>query len=85
MTDITKYKNVSLSLEAYNQLKKQSRQVCDINLSISKTVEIASNLLQGVIDDPRYVLPISKTPAYVEMRNELMQRNQYGISKRSKH
>ena len=83
MTDITKYKNVSLSLEAYNRLKKQSRQVCDVNLSISKTVELASNVLQGVIDDPRYVLPISKTPAYINFKSELMQRNQYGTTKRS--
>ena len=85
MTDITKYKNVSLSKEAYTQLLKQSRQVCDAKISISKTVEIASNLLQGIIDDPRYAMPISKTPAYIDMKNEMMQRNQYGISKRSKH
>ena len=83
MTDITKYKNVSLSLGAYSQLKKQSRQVCDVNLSISKTVELASNILQGVIDDPRYAKPLSGTPAYINMKSELMQRNQYGTSKRS--
>ena len=83
MTDITKYKNVSLSLEAYSQLKKQSRQICDVNLSISKTVELASNILQGIIEDPRYVKPLSGTPAYMNMKSELMQRNQYGTSKRS--
>ena len=82
MTDITKYKNVSLSLEAYNRLKKQSRQVCDVDLSISKTVELASNLLQGVIDDPRYAKPLSGTPAYMNMKSELIQRNQYGTGKR---
>ena len=32
MTDITKYKNVSLSKEAYEQLKKQSKQVTDVEL-----------------------------------------------------
>ena len=83
MTDITKYKNVSLSLEAYTQLKKQSRQVCDVNLSISKTVELASNILQGIIEDPRYVKPLSGTPAYMNIKSQLMQRNQYGTSKRS--
>ena len=50
MTDITKYKNVSLSKEAYEQLKKQSKQVTDVELSISKTVELASNVLQGIIE-----------------------------------
>ena len=83
MTDTTKYKNVSLSLEAYNQLKKQSRQICDVDLSISKTVELASNLLQGVIDDPRYAKPLSGTPAYMNMKSELIQRNQYGTTKRN--
>lgn len=83
MTDTTKYKNVSLSLEAYDQLKKQARQVCDVKLSISKTVELASNILQGVIDDPRYVKSLSDTPAYINMKSELMQRNQYGTQKRS--
>ena len=82
MTDITKYKNVSLSLEAYSQLKKQSRQICDVNLSISKTVELASNILQGIIEDPRYVKPLSGTPAYMNIKSQLMQRNQYGISKK---
>ena len=83
MTDITKYKNVSLSLEAYSQLKKQSRQVCDVNLSISKTVELASNILLGIIEDPRYVKPLSGTPAYMNIKSELMQRNQYGTGKRN--
>ena len=83
MTDTTKYKNVSLSKDAYTQLTKQSRQVCDVKLSISKTVELASNILQGVIDDPRYVKPLSGTPAYINMKSELMQRNQYGTQKRS--
>ncbi|ANS05479.1 hypothetical protein [uncultured phage_Deep1-GF2-KM23-C739] len=83
MTDITKYKNVSLSKPAYEQLKKQSRQVCDVDLSISKTVELASNILQGIIEDPRYVKPLSNTPAYMNWKSKLMQRNQYGISKRN--
>jgi len=83
MTDTTKYKNVSLSLEAYNQLKKQSRQICDVDLSISKTVELASNIVQGIIEDPRYAKSLSGTPAYINIKNELMQRNQYGNTKRS--
>ena len=83
MTDVTKYKNVSLSKEAYTQLTKQSRQICDVKLSISKTVELASNILQGIINDPRYVRSLSETPAYMHLKSELMQRNQYGTQKRS--
>ena len=42
MTDITKYRNVSLSHHTYEQLQKISKQITPapgVKLSISKTVE----------------------------------------------
>tara|TARA_R100001463_G_scaffold133365_1_gene194722 strand:+ start:305 stop:484 length:180 start_codon:yes stop_codon:yes gene_type:complete len=40
MTDITKYRNVSLSHHAYDQLEKLSKAIVPgVKLSISKTVE----------------------------------------------
>ena len=75
MTDITKYKNVSLSKEAYEHLKKQSIQVTDVELSISKTVELASNVLQGIIEDPKWVKPLVGSPAYQHFKTQLINEN----------
>ena len=72
MTDITKYKNVSLSLEIYAQLKKQSKQIIDVDLSLSKTIELASNLLQGIIEDKDWVKPLRGTPAYQAYKKKLL-------------
>jgi len=72
MTDITKYKNVSLSLEIYAQLKKQSKQIIDVDLSLSKTVELASNLLQDIIEDKDWVKPLRGTPAYQAYKKKLL-------------
>ena len=44
MTDITKYRNVSLTKETYSTLEKLSKVLLpDSKLSISKTVESISN------------------------------------------
>ena len=44
MTDITKYRNVSLTHETYNTLVKLSKVLLpDAKLSISKTVEALAN------------------------------------------
>ena len=45
MTDITKYRNVSLPHSVYNNLIKISRVKVDgATLSISKTIEVLTNL-----------------------------------------
>jgi|TARA_B100000929_G_C15434197_1_gene395748 hypothetical protein len=72
MTDITRYKNVSLNKETYAQLKRQSRMVVDVDLSISKTVELASNILQSIIEDPAWVKPLKGTPAYQSYKKKLL-------------
>ena len=56
MTDITKYRNVSLTKETYSTLEKMSKVLLpDEKLSISKTVESIANekakKLNGKIKD----------------------------------
>ena len=56
MTDITKYRNVSLTKETYSTLEKLSKVLLpDAKLSISKTVESIANekvkKLNGKIKD----------------------------------
>ena len=45
MTDTSKYANISLSLETYNKIKKQSETLCGVKLSYSQTVSHAVNLV----------------------------------------
>tara|TARA_Y100000031_G_scaffold46034_1_gene52669 strand:+ start:84 stop:386 length:303 start_codon:yes stop_codon:yes gene_type:complete len=72
MTDISRYKNISLSKETYIRLKKQSKMIVDVDLSISKTVELASNLLQDIIDDPAWVRPLKGSSAYQAYKKKLL-------------
>ena len=39
MTDITRYKNVSLSKETYKDIQVLSKEIFDVPLSLSKTIE----------------------------------------------
>ena len=39
MTDISKYKNASLSISTMELIKKQAKEICPVELSISKTIE----------------------------------------------
>ena len=39
MTDITRYKNVSLSKETYKDIQTLSKEIFDVPLSLSKTIE----------------------------------------------
>ena len=39
MTDITKYKNVSLSLKTYKDVGSLSKEIFEVPLSLSKTIE----------------------------------------------
>jgi hypothetical protein len=72
MTDTSKYKNVSLSKSAHEQLEKQSKMIVDVDLSISKTVELASNLLQDIISDPAWVRPTKGSSAYQAYKKKLL-------------
>ena len=39
MTDITKYKNVTLTKETYSHIQPLSKEVFDIPISLSKTIQ----------------------------------------------
>ena len=39
MTDITRYKNVSLSKQTYKEIQVLSKEIFDVPLSLSKTIE----------------------------------------------
>ena len=39
MTDISKFKNVSLSLKTYTDVGTLSKEIFDVPLSLSKTIE----------------------------------------------
>ena len=39
MTDITRYKNVSLSKETYKDIQVLSKEIFDVPFSLSKTIE----------------------------------------------
>ena len=39
MTDTTRYKNVSLSKETYKDIQALSKEIFDVPLSLSKTIE----------------------------------------------
>jgi len=39
MTDITKFKNVSLSLKTYKDVGSLSKEIFEVPLSLSKTIE----------------------------------------------
>jgi len=39
MTDITRFKNVSLSKQTYKEIQVLSKEIFDVPLSLSKTIE----------------------------------------------
>ena len=39
MTDVSRYKNASISIKTMELIKKQAKEICPVELSISKTIE----------------------------------------------
>ena len=85
MTDTTKYKNVSLDLETYNLLKQQSKQICDVDLSVSQTVRHAANITQTMLDSPNFVKPLRGTKTYQKWKKKLLAKYMPTLSKETKH
>ncbi len=54
MTDISRYKNASLSVETMELLKKQSKTICSAPLSITKTIEHCSKFYEQYRDYIQY-------------------------------
>ena len=51
MTDIKKYRNVSLSHETHEKIINQSKKLCSVKLSAAQTVRIAINLVDECLKD----------------------------------
>ena len=54
MTDISRYKNASLSVETMELLKKQSKTICSAPLSITKTIEHCAKFYEQYRDYIQY-------------------------------
>jgi len=54
MTDTSRYKNASLSVETMELLKKQSKTICSAPLSITKTIEHCSKFYEQYRDYIQY-------------------------------
>ena len=51
MTDIKKYRNVSLSHETHEKIINQSKKLCSVKLSAAQTVRFAINLVDECLKD----------------------------------
>ena len=51
MTDINKYRNVSLSHETHEKIINQSKKLCSVKLSAAQTVRVAINLVDECLKD----------------------------------
>jgi len=54
VTDISRYKNASLSVETMELLKKQSKTICSAPLSITKTIEHCAKFYEQYRDYIQY-------------------------------
>lgn len=50
MTDISKYKNITLTHKAYNKAERLSNKLCDVKISKSKVVEAGINILELLVE-----------------------------------
>ena len=85
MTNTAKYRNVSLDHETYNLLLKQSKQICDVDLSVSQTVRHAANITQTMLDSPNFVKPLRGTKTYQKWKQRLLAKYMPTMSKETKH
>ena len=72
MTDTSKYRNVSLDHETYNLLLKQSKRICDVDLSVSQTVRHNASITQQMLDSPNFVKPLRGTKKYQQWKTKLL-------------
>ncbi|ANS05765.1 hypothetical protein [uncultured phage_Deep-GF0-KM16-C193] len=72
MTDTSKFKNVSLDLKTYDLLKQQSKQICDVDLSVSQTVRHNASITQQMLDSPNFVKPLRGSKTYQKWKTRLM-------------
>ena len=85
MTDITRFKNVSLDHATYDLLKSQSKKICDVDLSLSQTVKHNANITQTMLDSPDFVKPLRGTKTYQKWKKKLLAKYMPTMSKETKH
>ena len=85
MTDISRYKNISLDLKTYNLLKEQSKKICGVDLSLSQTVRHNAHITQQMIDSPEYLPPIKGNSKYRKWKTKLLGGVLPIVSKEKKH
>ena len=85
MTDITRFKNISLDLKTYELLKQQSKQICDVDLSLSQTVRHNAYITQQMLDSPNFVKPLRGTKTYQKWKKKLLAKYMPTLSKETKH
>ena len=72
MTDISKYRNISVDHKTYDLLKSQSKQICDVDLSVSQTVRHNASITQQMLDSPDFVKPLRGTKKYQQWKTKLL-------------
>ena len=72
MTDISRYKNVSVDHKTYDLLKSQSKQICDVDLSVSQTVRHNASITQQMLDSPNFVKPLRGTKKSQQWKTRLL-------------
>ena len=72
MTDTSKYRNISVDLKTYALMQEQSKQICDVDLSISQVVRHNATITQQMLDSPQYVKPLRGTAKYQQWKEKLM-------------
>ena len=72
MTDISRFKNISLDIKTYELLKQQSKQICDVDLSLSQTVRHNASITQQMLDSPNFVKPLRGTKKYQQWKTKLL-------------
>ena len=85
MTDISKYRNISVDHKTYDLLKSQSKQICDVDLSVSQTVRHNASITQQMLDSPDFVKPLRGTKTYQKWKKKLLAKYMPTMSKETKH
>ena len=85
MTDITKFKNVSLDIKTYELLKSQSKLICDVDLSLSQTVKHNANVTQSIMDSADWVKPLRGSKTYQKWKGKLLAKYMPTMRKETKH
>ena len=72
MTDISRYKNVSVDHKTYELLKQQAKKICDVDLSIAQTIKHNAHITQQMLESANFVKPLRGSSAYRKWKTRLL-------------